>query len=82
MRPGKRRQQKHTPWCAITEQAEKLKASVRAKVKHSFRVIKRQFVFTKVHYLGLKKNAAQLITLFALLNIWMARSRLLQKAQA
>ena len=41
MRPGKRRQQKHTPWGAVTEQVEKLRASVRAKVEHPFRVIKR-----------------------------------------
>ena len=82
MRPGKRRQQKHTPWGAITEQAEKLKASIRAKVEHPFRVIKRQFGHTKVRYRGLKKNTAQLITLFALSNIWMARRTLLQRAQA
>ena len=71
MRPGKRKQQKHTPWGAITEQAEKLKASVRAKVEHPFRVIKRQFGHTKVRYRGLKKNTAQLVTLFALSNIWL-----------
>ena len=82
MRPGKRRQQKHTPWGALSEQAEKLKASVRAKVEHPFRVIKRQFGFIKVRDRGLKKNTAQLITLFALSNIWMARSELLQMAQA
>ena len=82
MRPGKRKQQKHTPWGAITEQAEKLKASIRAKVEHPFRVIKRQFGHAKVRYRGLKKNTAQLITLFALSNIWMARRTLLQKAQA
>jgi len=81
MRPGKRKQEKHTPWGALTEQAEKLKASVRAKVEHPFRVIKRQFGYVKVRYRGLKKNTAQLITLFALSNIWMARSRLLQGAQ-
>ena len=82
MRPGKRKQQKHTPWGAITEQAEKLKASIRAKVEHPFRVIKRQLGYTKVRYRGLKKNTAQLITLFALSNIWMARDRLLQRGQA
>ena len=82
MRPGKRKQQKHTPWGAITEQAEKLKASVRAKVEHPFRVIKRQFGHAKVRYRGLVKNTAQLIALFALSNIWMARRTLLQKAQA
>jgi IS5 family transposase len=37
MRPGKRKQQKHTLWGALTEQAEKLKASVRAKVEHPCR---------------------------------------------
>ena len=82
MRPGKRKQQKHTPWGALSEQARKLKASVRAKVEHPFRVIKRQFGHTKVRYRGLKKNTAQLITLFALSNIWMARRTLLQRAQA
>ena len=82
MRQGKRKQQKHTPWGAVTEQVEKLKASVRAKVEHPFRVIKRQFGHNKVRYRGLKKNTAQLITLFALSNIWMARGRLLQRAQA
>ena len=81
MRPGKRKQQKHTPWGALSEQAEKLKASIRAKVEHPFRVIKRQFGHSKVRYRGLKKNTAQLITLFALSNIWMARGRLLQGAQ-
>ena len=82
MRPGKRKQQKHTPWGHLTEQAEKLKASIRAKVEHPFRVIKRQFGYTKVRYRGLKKNTAQLITLFALSNIWMARRVLMQRAQA
>jgi IS5 family transposase len=82
MRPGKRKQQKHTPWGELTEQAEKLKASVRAKVEHPFRVIKRQFGHCKVRYRGLAKNTAQLMTLFALSNIWMARKVLLQRAQA
>ena len=58
MRPGKRKQQKHTPWGQLIEQAEKLKASIRAKVEHPFRVIKRQFGYTKVRYRGLKKNTA------------------------
>jgi len=82
MRPGKRKAHKTTVWGAVTEKAEKIKASVRAKVEHPFRVIKRQFGHTKVRYRGLKKNTAQLITLFALSNIWMARSALMQRAQA
>jgi transposase, IS5 family len=48
MRPGNRKAQKYTPWGALSEQAEKLKASVRAKVEHPFRVSKCQFGFTKV----------------------------------
>ena len=62
---------------AILDQIEKLKASIRAKVEHPFRVIKRQFGHTKVRYRGLFKNTAQLKTLFALSNLWMARARLM-----
>ena len=46
-------------------------------MEHAFRVIKLQFGFTKVRYRGLKKNIAQLKTLFALSNLWMARRKLL-----
>lgn len=56
---------------------ERAKASTRAKVEHPFRVIKCQFGFTKVRYKGLAKNTAQLHTLFALANLWMARKQLL-----
>jgi IS5 family transposase len=62
---------------ALIDQAEKIKAGIRAKVEHPFRVIKRQFGFIKVRYKGLKKNTAQLITLFALSNLWMARTKLM-----
>ena len=61
----------------LGERAEKMKASVRAKVEHPFRVIKQQFGFTKVRYRGLAKNTAQIVTLFALSNLWMARRRLM-----
>jgi transposase, IS5 family len=78
MRPGKRR--KLNPFIEpqfLAEQAEKLKASVRAKVEHPFRVLKRQFGLTKVRYRGLAKNTAQIVTLFALSNLWMARRSLM-----
>ncbi|MFZ9440852.1 MAG: IS5 family transposase [Hylemonella sp.] len=78
MRPGKRKVlDKNSPWGNLLDKAEQMKASVRAKVEHPFRVIKCQFGFTKVRYKGLAKNTAQLITLFALSNLWMARSQLL-----
>ena len=46
-------------------------SSWRALVEHPFRVVKRQFGYTKVRYRGLAKNTAQLKTLFALSNVWM-----------
>ncbi len=52
-------------------------ASVRAKVEHSFRVIKRQFGLLKVRFRGLPKKTAHGITLFALSNLWMARKQLI-----
>ena len=59
------------------ERWERFKASLRAKVEHPFRVVKRQFGYTKVRYRGLAKNTAQVLTLFALSNLWMARRKLL-----
>ena len=51
-------------------------SAVRAVVEHPFRVLKRQFGFIKIRYRGLKKNTAQIVTLFALANLWLARHRL------
>jgi IS5 family transposase len=78
MRPGKRKALDKTKASGqLTEQVEKIKASIRAKVEHPFRVIKQQFGHVKVRYRGLVKNTAQLKTLFALSNLWMARRKLL-----
>lgn len=78
MRPGLRKLlDKADPKDALTEQVERIKASIRAKVEHPFRVIKRQFGHVKVRYRGLAKNTAQLHTLFALANLWMAQRKLL-----
>ena len=83
MRPGKRKAlDKSNPIDALTENIERLKASIRSKVEHPFRVIKRQFGFVKVRYRGLAKNTAQVKTLFALSNLWMARKRMVQGAWA
>lgn len=59
---------------------EHMKAAVRSKVEHPFRVVKRQFGYQKVRFKGLAKNAAQVLTLFALSNLWMARRTLLASA--
>ena len=78
MRPGKRKAlNKENAGDALIDKAEKIKASIRAKVEHPFRVIKRQFGFLKVRYRGLMKNTAQLVTLFSLPNLWMVRATLM-----
>jgi IS5 family transposase len=78
MRPGKRKTlDLSSPLAAMIEKVEKIKASIRAKVEHPFRVIKRQFGHVKVRYRGLAKNTAQLHMLFALANLWLVRRQLL-----
>ena len=70
MMPGQRRaMDKGRPVNALREQLEKLKASIRATVKHPFRVIKCQFGHRKVRYRGLAKNTSQLMVMFALSNL-------------
>ncbi|WP_154582746.1 transposase, partial [Xanthomonas oryzae] len=49
-------------------------------VEHPFRVIKRQFGYAKVRYRGLAKNTAQMLTLFALSNLWLKRKALMPAA--
>ncbi|AMV01830.1 IS5 family transposase [Xanthomonas citri] len=76
-RPSTMRSIGNTRERAREQRWEHFKASVRAKVEHPFRVIKRQFGYTKVRYRGLAKNTAQVLTLFALSNLWMKRKQLL-----
>src|SRR5690606_36555843 len=47
---------KRSPLYKAKRKIEKAKAQVRAKVEHPFRVIKRQFGYTKVRFRGLAKN--------------------------
>ena len=77
MKPGKRRALGKTALDRLYEKIERLKAQIRARGEHAFRVVKRQFGYVKVRYRGLAKNTAQLHMLFALANIWTARRRLL-----
>ena len=78
MKPGKRRALPKTPWGELVGKIEKAKASLRAKVEHPFRILKRQFGYLKTRYRGLRKNTAQIVTLFALANLFQARHRLAQ----
>jgi IS5 family transposase len=62
------------------KRTEHMKAAVRSKVEHPFHVGKRQFGYQKGALKGLLKNTVQVLTLFALSNLWMARRRLLASA--
>ncbi|WP_232625937.1 IS5 family transposase [Achromobacter deleyi] len=80
MRPGDRRRLGQGKQDRMQETYERCKAGLRPRVEHPFRVIKRQFGYTKVRYRGLFKNTAQLKMLFALSNIWLARRHLMAAA--
>lgn len=77
---GKVKKMKPGAYKRAVEALETAKARLRARVEHPFRVVKRQFGFVKVRFKGLAKNTAQVLTLFALANLWMARKQLLPTA--
>ncbi len=61
------------------EQAEKLKASMRAKLECPFRVIRRQFGCMQARYRGVNQTTRQLHIFFAQSNLRMMRRTLLQE---
>ena len=77
MQPGKRKLLSDSVLGQMIEKAEKIKASIRAKVEHPFHVIKNLFRHKKTRYRGLAKNHAQLLSLFGLANLLIAKTRLL-----
>ena len=78
MRPGKRRAlDMSLKIDRLRDQLETIKARIRAKVEHPFHIIKNRFGLKKARYRGLAKNTAQLMTLFALANLMIAKRRLL-----
>ena len=60
-----------------TVQLERGKAQVRARAEHPFHLLKNLFGHRKARYRGLAKNTAQLHSLFALANLFIARRPLL-----
>src|SRR2546427_560825 len=58
------------------------KSRVRSKVEHVFAVMKLKFGFVKLRFRGLKKNATQLFAVCALVNLYLARKKLLLLAPA
>ena len=77
MQPGKRKLLSDSALGQMIEKVEKIKASIRAKVEHPFHVVKNLFRHKKARYKGLAKNHAQLLSLFGLGNLVIAKRRLL-----
>ena len=59
----------------VTKEKNKSKSSVRAKVEHILRIVKRIFGFDKVRYRGIA-NHHRLCADFALVNLYLHRKRL------
>lgn len=62
---------------AANKRTNRAWSSVRSRVEHIFRVIKRQFGYVKVRYRGIAKNAAQVFSLIGLTNLYLARRQLM-----
>ena len=77
MKRGQRRALPDTERGRLLEQLEKVKASIRSKVEHPFHVVKNLLGHRKTRYRGLAKNTAQLMTLFGLANLVLARRPLM-----
>jgi transposase, IS5 family len=74
LRPGHRRLLEASSELA---EAERIKASVRAKVEHAFFYIKRMFGYSRVRYRGLEKNTNRLYVLSGLSNLLRSQKYLL-----
>ena len=66
MRPGKRKTLQPESIEAVDE---KTKASIRAKVEHPFRYVKRMFHYSKERYRGLQKNTERIALLLGFTNL-------------
>jgi len=71
-RPGKRKTLN-----GAAAKLETLKASMRAKVEHPFRIIKQQFGYSKTRYRGLAKNTRRLYMLAGFANLIRCKQYLL-----
>ena len=68
---------KQHPLTPSSKRTNRQRASIRSRVEYIFRVMKRQFGYTKIRYRGLVKNAAQVFTLIGLTNLYLARRRVM-----
>src|SRR5271156_5047603 len=60
----------------VQKKKNRSKSSIRAKVEHPFRILKRVFGFDKVRYRGIAKNHHRLCANFALVNLYLHRKHL------
>ena len=77
-----RKSSRHRALSERDRQRNRTKSKVRAKVEHGFHILKRGFGYTKVRYRGLDKNANHVFAACALVNLVMAKKRLLRLAPA
>ena len=68
---------RHRQLTEAEKSANRYKSRIRSRVEHVFGVMKRQFGFTRVRYRGLDKNAHSVFTKCALVNLVLAKKRLL-----
>jgi len=66
----------------MAEPVERALSQVRAVVEHPFHIVQNRFHHKKLRYRGLKKNTAQLYTLFAPANLVIAKQALLAGSSA
>ena len=66
----------------MAEPVERALSQVRAVVAHPFHIVKHRFRHKKRRYRGLKKNTAQLYTLFALANLVIAKQTMIAPSSA
>lgn len=76
LRPGARRALPDDEVGHLKRRIERVKAGLRAKVKHPFHIVKNLFRYRKTRYRGLARNTAQVLTLFGLANLVLASWRL------
>ena len=71
---------RNTPLTPKQTEENHQRSKVRSRVEHCFGVMKNIFGFRKVRYRGLAKNTNRVFMTCALINIYLARTKLLQPA--
>jgi IS5 family transposase len=61
----------------LTQYAERLKASIRARVEHPFHIVKNLLGHRKTRYRGIAKNEIQWEVLFVLAKIYLTRQKVM-----